>query len=74
MQKESHATDRTSHYRLTQAQQRKRTGRSGSFDDRALCGNGSAHATLRADRGAVDCPACLAVLATEPDYLNPAVR
>lgn len=66
--------DNAKHYRLTQAQQRKRTGRNGNFSDRALCGNGSAHAILRAERGAVDCPTCLAVLATEPDYLNPAVR
>ena len=58
------------HFRLTGAMRRRKLNSSGSFDDDCLCGNGSFHATRVDDIAHVDCPRCVEIHATNPEYIR----
>lgn len=58
------------HYLIKGSERRLKLHSSGSFDDACLCGNGSFHAVKARLKHLVDCPICVEILATKPDYLD----
>lgn len=58
------------HFRLTNEMRRRKLNSTGTFEDACLCGNGSYHVTRIDDAAKVDCPRCLEVLATNPEYIR----
>lgn len=58
------------HFGMTQAQARRKTGSNGNFEGALpLCGNGSGHVGVTSDKPSVTCPVCKAVLKGRPNYL-----
>lgn len=58
------------HYRMNQAEARRKYGSNANFDEKPLCGNGNFHASMNRRVRLVTCPACLEVLKAKPDYLE----
>lgn len=59
------------HYLITGKERAAKLFSAGHFTDACLCGNGSFHASKKRYKPLVDCTECLAILARNPEYLDP---